>query len=102
MSTSISFDNINLTKNFQRAYYNSQRILPPIEPQIRKEMEEEPASVIIKFVGNLSNELKRETDENIRYSEIYTQRVKTEPNLPLIKEKKEEKKENEVQNEKNL
>ena len=100
MSTSISFDNINLTKNFQKAYYNSQRVLPPIAPQIRKEMEEEPASVIIKFVGNLSDELKRETDENIRYSEIYTQRVKTEPNLPLIKEKKEEKKENEEQNEK--
>jgi len=72
----ISFDNINMTRHWQKAY-RPIRILPPITPRSRKEIEEKPSSVIIKFIEGLSLELKRETDENIKESELYTKRVNT-------------------------
>ena len=80
----ISFDNINMTRHWQKAY-RPIRILPPITPRSRKEIEEKPSSVIIKFIEGLSLELKRETDENIKESELYTKRVNTEPNIPKEK-----------------
>ena len=82
----ISFDNINMTRHWQKAYYRPIRILPPITPRSRREIEEKPSSVITKFVEGLSIELKKETDENIKESELYNKRINTEPNIS--KEKK--------------
>ena len=81
----ISFDNINMTRHWQKAY-RPIRILPPITPRSRREIEEKPSSVITKFIEGLSLELKKETDENIKESETYNKRINTDPNIS--KEKK--------------
>ena len=72
-------DGLGINSHFGRTYVPP-KALPPISPRTIKEMEEKPAAVITKFVEEVSNELKKEATLNIKESDNYFHRFKTEPN----------------------
>ena len=61
--------------------YSIQKILPPITSKRKKEMEEQPSSVITKFIENLSYEFIKKTDESIKLSEKNFKSNKTEQTI---------------------
>ena len=61
--------------------YSIQKILPPITSKRKKEMEEQPSSVITKFIENLSYEFIKKTDESIKISEKNFKGNKTEQTI---------------------
>ena len=61
--------NIKLTKG-NHLYNSSAVILPPISRQQKLMFENQPSSVITKFIETLSSDLKNETDEIINEHEL--------------------------------
>ena len=73
------FDGLGINSHFARTFVLP-KALPPISPRTIKEMEEKPAAIITKFVEEVSNELIKESNINIKQSDNYFHRAKTEPN----------------------
>ena len=68
-------------KKLSSSKYSIQKILPPITSKRKKEMEEQPSSVITKFIENLSYEFIKKTDESIKISEKNFKGNKTEQTI---------------------
>ena len=79
-------EGLGFNSHFTRTYVIP-KALPPISPRTMKEMEEKPAAVITKFVEEVSNELKKEATLNIKKSDNFFHRFKTEPNEKKVNNK---------------
>ena len=83
-SRDINLFKIRLRKNNRKkdssnsiSKFTINKILPPITKKVKKEIEEEPSSVITKLFNDISYEFKNKTNENIKISQIYKRTNKT-------------------------
>ena len=86
-SREINLFKIRLKKNIKKdsskslSKYSINKILPPISQKIKKEIEEQPSSLITKLINDISYEFKNKTNENIKISQIYKRTNKTAQNI---------------------
>ncbi len=86
-SREINLFKIRLKKNIKKdsskslSKYSINKILPPISQKIKKEIEEQPSSLISKLINDISYEFKNKTNENIKISQIYKRTNKTAQNI---------------------